>query len=55
MMEVNLAGSYTVYKEGVKNFDYDALYGIQVTVQEAFTKPILVFAVGLNFNFNAGK
>ncbi len=54
IMELNLAGSYTMYAEGEKNFDYTGAYG-PVPVKETYIKPIWIFAIGLNFNFGATK
>jgi long-chain fatty acid transport protein len=56
MLEVNLAGSYTKYEEVSKDFTHDfAGSGAFVPIQESYTKPVLIFSLGLNFNFSAGK
>jgi long-subunit fatty acid transport protein len=56
MIELNLAGSYTMYQEGERNFSHDfAGSGTLLPVKETYIKPIWIVAVGLNINFGAGK
>jgi long-subunit fatty acid transport protein len=52
MVAINLGGSYTMYKEGSKNFDHDfANTGVMQPITETYTKPIWIAALGVNFNF----
>ncbi len=61
MIELNLAGSYTAYQEGEKNFTHNIYAPDNVTiiestnVTETYKKPIWIAAIGLNINFSAGK
>ena len=55
-INVNLGGQYTMYAEGEKNFDHDfANTGLMVPVKETYDKDVWIVAVGVNFNFGAGK
>jgi long-chain fatty acid transport protein len=54
MIELNLAGSYTVYQEGEKNY-VPSGSRTGISVKETYIKPIWIAAIGLNINFNAGK
>jgi len=55
MLEVNLGGSYTMYKEGDRTFDhlFAGMYPSEVT--ETYDKDVWIVAIGLNFNFGATK
>jgi long-chain fatty acid transport protein len=57
MLEVNLAAMYTHYNEGINDITH--YFGgdptMPKTIREKYKKPVLTFAVGLNFNFSAGK
>lgn len=55
MLELNLGGSYTVYIQGEKNFNYEDPSGENVPIKETYEKPIWIVAIGLNFNFGANK
>jgi long-chain fatty acid transport protein len=56
MIGVNLAGSYTMYAEGEKNFMHDfAKTGTMLPVKETYDKDVWIVAIGVNFNFGAGK
>ncbi|QQS51675.1 MAG: hypothetical protein IPM71_02820 [Bacteroidota bacterium] len=61
MIELNLAGSYTAYQEGEKNFTHNIYAPDNVTiiestnVTETYKKPIWIAAIGININFSAGK
>jgi len=55
-INLNLAGSYTMYAEGEKNFDHNfANTGLMMPVKETYDKDVWIVAVGVNFNFGAGK
>jgi long-chain fatty acid transport protein len=56
MFAVNLAGSYTVYQEGEKNFSHRVANStVYVPVKETYIKPVWIVAVGLDIKFGAGK
>jgi hypothetical protein len=50
MIDLNLGGSYTIYKEGTKNFDH-MLETTPMPVIETYNKNTWVVAVGLDFYF----
>jgi long-chain fatty acid transport protein len=52
--EVTLAGSYTMYQEGEKNFAAAPTVGLPAYV-ETYDKDVWIVAVGLNINLGAGK
>lgn len=55
-LEVNLAGSYTMYETGDKTFIHRiGGSGPPITVKETYDKDVLIVAVGLNFNLAAFK
>jgi len=55
-INVNLAGQYTMYAAGEKNFDHNfANSGIMMPIKETYDKDVWIVAVGVNFNFGAGK
>lgn len=56
-IELNLAGQYTNYAEGQKNFTHNFTNNPADPrpVTETYKKPIWIAAVGLNINFSAGK
>jgi len=50
MIDLNLGGQYTIYKEGTKDFSH--MFGpIPVPVTETYNKNAWVVAVGLDFHF----
>jgi long-chain fatty acid transport protein len=49
MFEVTLAGSYTMYQAGTKNFS------VPVAYTETYDKDVWIVAVGLSINLGAGK
>ncbi|MBN1115781.1 MAG: hypothetical protein JXA77_01140 [Bacteroidales bacterium] len=49
MIQLNLAGSYTMYKTGEKNFSR-VLGGNTIPITETYTKPIWIVAIGVNVN-----
>jgi long-subunit fatty acid transport protein len=56
MINLNLAGSYTLYSEGDKDFTHDfANSGTMLPVKETYDKDFWIVAIGVNFNFGAGK
>jgi len=54
MIDINLGGSYTLYKEGTKDFNHN-LGTIPVPVTETYNKDTWVIAVGLDFTFGKTK
>lgn len=55
-ININLAGSYTTYTVGEKNFENDlAGSGTMVPVKETYDKPIWIVAIGASINFGAVK
>lgn len=53
-MDLNLAGSYTAYEKGTRDFEHDfAKSGLMVPIQESYDKPIWIIAIGLNIHFGA--
>ena len=50
MLDINLGGQYTMYKEGTKGFSH-MLGPIPVPVTETYNKKTWVVAVGLDFHF----
>ena len=50
MLDINLGGQYTMYKEGTKDFDH-MLGPLPVAVTETYNKKTWVVAVGLDFHF----
>ncbi len=48
MIDLNLGGSYTFYKEGEKSYEPDIPVG---TVTEAYDKNVWIIALGLDFHF----
>jgi long-chain fatty acid transport protein len=50
MLDINLGGQYTMYKEGTKGFSH-MLGQIPVPVKETYNKKTWVVAVGLDFHF----
>lgn len=56
MINVNLAGSYTMYNPGDKNFEHDfASSGLMMPVKETYDKDVWIVSVGANFNFGSVK
>jgi long-chain fatty acid transport protein len=56
MLELNLAGSYTKYIDDTRTFSHDfAKSGLLTNITESYAKDAWVVAIGLNFNFSAGK
>ncbi len=56
MIDINLAGSYTMYKEGSaeKNHDF-AGSGYLVSINETYDKNVWIVAIGININLEATK
>jgi hypothetical protein len=49
---VNLAGAYTKYKEGEKNYIHTmSLVGYQVPVKDTYSQDNIFFGIGLDFSF----
>ena len=56
LLGINLSAAYTTYDEGTRDFSHDfAQSGNLIAVQESYQKPLMIIALGLNFNFSAGK
>jgi len=52
MLDLNLGGQYTKYKDGTKGFSHD-LGPIQIPVTETYKKNVWLVAVGLDFFFGS--
>jgi len=53
-IQLNVGGSYTMYTEGERNFNYESsALGASIPVKETYDKDVWIVAVGLNFNFGA--
>jgi long-chain fatty acid transport protein len=56
MIELNLAGSYTMYQGGEKNFEHDlGGTGLMIPTMETYDKDVWIVAVGLNISLAGGK
>jgi long-subunit fatty acid transport protein len=56
MININLAGSYTMYNPGEKNFEQDfAGSGLMLPVMETYDKDVWIVSIGANFNFGSAK
>jgi long-subunit fatty acid transport protein len=56
MIELNLAGSYSIYPEGERTFDHHMIRNpVPIPVKETYDKELWIFAIGLNFNLGASK
>ena len=56
MIGLEIGGQYTNYVESERNFFHDlGDTGLSLPVKETYSKPVLILAVGANFNFSAGK
>lgn len=55
MIQINLGGSYTMYAPGEKSFDGMNPDGTPATYTETYDKDVWIVAIGVNFNFGAGK
>jgi long-subunit fatty acid transport protein len=53
LIDINLGGQYTIYKEGTKAFTYMLGGTTPVPVTETYNKDTWVVAVGLDFHFGA--
>ena len=45
ILELNLGGSYTIYKKGEKNFDYETALGETEKIKETYEKPVWIIAI----------
>jgi long-subunit fatty acid transport protein len=54
VIDLNIGGQYTVYKEGSKEFDH-MLGTIAVPLKETYNKNTWAIGVGLDFTFGKGK
>jgi long-subunit fatty acid transport protein len=55
-INVNVGGQYTMYSEGEKTFQHNfANTGLMMPIKETYDKDVWIVAVGVNFNFGAGK
>jgi long-subunit fatty acid transport protein len=55
LVEVNLAGSYSIYKKGSKSFDYTDQLEVTTPITETYIKDVWIVALGVNLTFGAGK
>ncbi len=56
MIDINLAGSYTMYKEGSGEKDHNyAGSGYLVSLTETYDKDVWIVAIGININLGVSK
>lgn len=54
-IQINLGGSYTMYAPVDVQYDGMTTVGAATTYKETYDKDVWIVAVGVNFNFGAGK